>query len=267
MDLNDDIQRVTVVTVVFNGAAELEKTILSVINQSYKNLEYIVIDGGSTDGTIDIIKKYDNKIACWISEHDKGIYDAMNKGITLASGNWINFMNSGDVFAHDDVVKTIFKRRYTREQPVIYGDVKVKYNEFSLYVKARNLSNFWRGMPFCHQSSFASTKLMKEIQFDLEFRLASDFNFFYKLWKNSCAFVYVPFAFAEISSAGISDKNRIRVIEEYEKTVTTNNSNYKYKLYFKIYRLNIKLRGCIKSLLSEKITSRFIRMRQKNKNR
>ena len=89
---------ITVVTVVLNGEKDFERTILSVINQSYKNIEYIVIDGGSTDGTLDIIERYKDKIDYVIIEKDRGIYDAMNKGINIASGDWINFMNSGDIF-------------------------------------------------------------------------------------------------------------------------------------------------------------------------
>ena len=85
---------VTVVTVVFNDAEHIEETINSVINQTYDNVEYLVIDGGSTDGTLDILGKYDDQIDYWVSESDKGIYDAMNKGIDLATGEWLNFMNS-----------------------------------------------------------------------------------------------------------------------------------------------------------------------------
>ena len=90
---------ISVITVCYNAKSNLEKTILSVLNQTYSNIEYIIIDGGSTDGTIDIIKRYDDKITYWQSEPDNGIYDAMNKGIQKANGEWINFMNAGDLFA------------------------------------------------------------------------------------------------------------------------------------------------------------------------
>lgn len=100
---------ITVITVVFNGNDSLEETIQSVINQTYDNVEYIVIDGGSTDGTLDIIKQHEGKIDRWLSEEDSGIYDAMNKGINLANGEWINFMNSGDVFHDNDVLLNFYK--------------------------------------------------------------------------------------------------------------------------------------------------------------
>lgn len=89
---------ISVVTVSYNAVGTIEQTLLSVINQTYPNIEYIIIDGGSTDGTVDIIKKYADEIVYWISEPDKGIYDAMNKGIKKANGEWINFINAGDSY-------------------------------------------------------------------------------------------------------------------------------------------------------------------------
>lgn len=93
---------VTVITVVYNDGSNLEETIKSVLTQKYKNIEYIIIDGGSNDNTLDVIRKYESKIDYWVSERDFGIYDAMNKGISAANGQWLNMMNSGDVFATVD---------------------------------------------------------------------------------------------------------------------------------------------------------------------
>ena len=91
-------QKVTVVTVCYNAVKEIEKTIQSVIGQTYDNVEYIIVDGGSTDGTLDIIRKYSSRITRWVSEPDKGIFDAMNKSARMATGEYINFMNAGDLF-------------------------------------------------------------------------------------------------------------------------------------------------------------------------
>jgi glycosyltransferase involved in cell wall biosynthesis len=114
---------VTVITVVFNGAGEIEETIRSVIQQTYDNVEYIVIDGGSTDGTLEIIGKYGDAIDHWVSEPDRGIYDAMNKGIRLAQGEWLNFMNAGDLFSAKDVVARIFSEPGNyRHSDFIYSD-------------------------------------------------------------------------------------------------------------------------------------------------
>ena len=100
--------KISVVTVCYNAADTIERTMLSVLNQTYHDIEYIIIDGGSTDGTVDIIRKYADKIAYWVSEPDKGIYDAMNKGIKVATGEWINFMNAGDYYYSNEVLKNVF---------------------------------------------------------------------------------------------------------------------------------------------------------------
>ena len=99
---------ISVVTVCYNAADTIEKTMLSVLNQTYHDIEYIIIDGGSTDGTVEIIRKYADRIAYWVSEPDKGIYDAMNKGIKVATGEWINFMNAGDEFVDANVLDKLF---------------------------------------------------------------------------------------------------------------------------------------------------------------
>src|ERR1700761_5977921 len=98
----------SVITIVYNNVRDIERTMLSVLDQSYQNIEYIIVDGASTDGTLDIIKKYGNRIARLISEKDEGIYDAMNKGLAAATGDYVLFMNSGDEFHSADTVSVVF---------------------------------------------------------------------------------------------------------------------------------------------------------------
>ena len=123
---------ISIVTVSYNAVLTIEQTILSVINQTYPNVEYIIIDGGSTDGTVDIIKKYANKIAYWVSEPDKGIYDAMNKGGLKATGDFIQFLNAGDWFENEHVIEKIFKDWYKRVD-VIYGDMIIRRSDGVYY--------------------------------------------------------------------------------------------------------------------------------------
>lgn len=117
---------ISIITVVYNSVNLIEETIKSVLEQDYPNLEYIIIDGGSADGTIQLIKKYEGKISLFISEPDKGIYDAMNKGIEYAHGEWINFMNSGDCFCTNDVLINIFSGKIDDTIRFIYSDYYVK---------------------------------------------------------------------------------------------------------------------------------------------
>lgn len=127
---------------------------LSVLNQTYLNIEYIIIDGGSTDGTVDIIKKYADRLAFWVSEPDKGIYDDMNKGIAHATDEWINFMNAGDKFVDYVVVNDLFNCGYDKHVKVIYGNTihKTEYGEFVL--RGEKYDVLRHHLPSCHQSFF-----------------------------------------------------------------------------------------------------------------
>lgn len=115
---------ISIITITFNAGNVLERTILSVLNQTYTNIEYIIVDGGSNDSTIDIIKTYSNKDSRirWISEPDNGLYDAINKGVKMASGEWINCMNADDVFTSDDVLEKIFSVDYPEGTDFLYSD-------------------------------------------------------------------------------------------------------------------------------------------------
>src|ERR1700761_112956 len=115
--------RLSIITIVYNNASDIERTILSVINQTYKNIEYIIIDGASTDGTLNIIGKYRDSISKLVSEPDKGIYDAMNKGLQQATGDYVLFMNSGDEIYAGDTVEKIFNTE--PDADIYYGETEM----------------------------------------------------------------------------------------------------------------------------------------------
>lgn len=197
--MESKMPKITIVTVTFNAIGCLEKTINSIIEQNYSNLEYIIIDGGSIDGTIDIIHKYETKISCWISEPDHGIYDAMNKGIHLASGEWINFMNAGDQFASSDILYKIFNNKKISNVDFIYGDSIREDNLGAYYYQAKP---FWESTKYCpiggicHQSSFVRLDWAKKNNFDLHYRYSADYAFMWNLYNAGKKFYYIPMAIA-----------------------------------------------------------------------
>lgn len=132
---------ISVITVSYNAVSTIEQTILSVINQTYSNIEYIIIDGGSTDGTIDIIRRYEDKIAYWVSEPDRGIYDAMNKGASKANGEYIAFLNSDDWYELDAV--SIIAQFADGKTDLISGIIKLYKNNIFLYAHGASMDNIY----------------------------------------------------------------------------------------------------------------------------
>jgi glycosyltransferase involved in cell wall biosynthesis len=180
---------ISVITVIYNGKSYLEKTIISVASQTYPKVEYIIIDGGSSDGTIDIIKKYSNNINYWISEPDNGIYDAMNKGVQAATGSWILFLNAGDTFFDDNTIEKFnsFLSKNSHNTPaLIFGDVMLIYPNGSEEKRhLKNSNTFLIRNMICHQCIFYSDTLFKQVGlFNLNYKLAADFEHFTRIrWK------------------------------------------------------------------------------------
>lgn len=188
--------KISIVTVCYNAVHTIEQTILSVSNQTYQNIEYIIIDGGSTDGTVEIIKRYESHFSYWISESDKGIYDAMNKGIKKTSGEWVIFMNSGDLFVDKTVLENVFLRdsHSNSEVLVLYGSYKEINNDIiSNEIKPLNICTLKYKMPFCHQSTFVKGEILKKYLFDSSLRIAADFKLFNSIYKKygEKAFQYI----------------------------------------------------------------------------
>lgn len=179
--MNEEKPLVSVVTVVYNDVSNIERTILNVVNQTYKNIEYIIIDGGSTDGTVDIIKKYSDRVAYWVSEPDKGILFAMNKGVDRARGEWINFMNSGDYFFNEKTIENVFFMPHPGAD-LLYGSFITKFSGITVKcIPSDNVkSRAWQGMPLCHNALFAKTALMKKFPFDTKFKVSADGDFVVK---------------------------------------------------------------------------------------
>ncbi|KAB7892672.1 glycosyltransferase family 2 protein [Poseidonibacter ostreae] len=223
---------ISIITVVYNGEEYLEETIQSVIDQNYENIEYIIIDGSSNDRTIDIIKKYEDMVDYWVSEKDCGIYDAMNKGLDLISGDWTNFMNAGDGFYQSDTIQKLFLKNIYDQYVVIYGDTLFKYEKFSKKKKKLPISSFWKEMIFSHQSTFISVKEHKKRHYDINLVIGADYKLFYSLYINNFGFYYTDSVISVMAPDGISDKFRVKSILERYKVLKSINNKFYYKFFY-----------------------------------
>lgn len=201
--------KISVITVTLNVAHNLNKTLESITGQDYPDLEIIVIDGGSTDGTVEVIKSFSEHIAYWISEPDQGIYDAMNKGLALAKGEWVNFMNAGDTFYNRWVLADVF-RQEVEDAGVVYGDSIANYKTFKAMRKALPVKDLWKGMVCCHQAMFFRASLIKNMAYRPGSYFSADYELTYRLFKTGKSFRYVPITIAVFDTRGTSNLNMVK---------------------------------------------------------
>jgi len=247
---------VSIITVVRNGQAHLEQTIKSVLNQTYNNIEYIVIDGASSDGTLDIIRGYHDRIDYWVSEPDKGIYDAMNKGVDLATGGWINFMNAGDRFYQTDTVQRVMSSDCGTAD-LVYGHCQMVYDpDFSLIWKAKEITDLWKGMIFRHQSLFTKTSVCKRLYFSLDYKIGADFAFIFSCYQNKFKFSNIDLVVSSVSAGGLSDTNIILAWKETRRVVVQYHNTLKVNIYYRWMILLAYLKIAAKKILPSKIRNR-----------
>lgn len=213
--------RLSLITVVYNNAATVGDAIESVTGQSHKDIEYIVIDGGSTDGTIDIIKAHINKIDVFVSEKDKGIYDAMNKGILKATGDVIGILNSDDIFNDENVLTDIsLKFEEDPELDILYGNlVYVSKNNVNRIIrnwKSKKYSDsfFQNGNVPPHPTLFLKSRVYKEAGlFNLKYKLAADYEFMLRIFTNyNFKSAYINRLIVKMRLGGATNKNLKNII-------------------------------------------------------
>ena len=201
---------ISIITIVLNGKILIEETILSVINQKFLNLEYIIIDGGSTDGTLEIIEKYKGSIYKIISEHDGGIYQAINKGISLCNHSLVGLIHCGDRFA-SDTLSIVYSTFLNINSDIYYGDIEILEEEDDDYVSKFEIADHTllkNKMSIFHPSTFVKLSVYKNFGFyDCKYQSASDYDFFLHLYLQGYKFVHVPLILATFRSGGISGKN------------------------------------------------------------
>lgn len=204
---------ISVITVVFNRKNELEETLLNIISQNYNCYEIILIDGGSTDGTLDVIKKYQDHISYWISESDKGIYDAMNKGVNAAKGEWLNFMNAGDSYASNEIFNNIFyKNMLNKNYDLIIGNTDIDYGNFLRNQPVGDLNNLWKGAQFIHQSVFIKRSFQLSNLYNINNKISGDFEFFYNSYKSEANIKFISYVVSIFKAHGVSDTKRVSAV-------------------------------------------------------
>jgi len=209
--------KLSIITVVYNRVNSIEKTIKSVLSQTYKDFEYIVIDGNSNDGTVDIIRKYDDKISYWESEPDTGIYHAMNKGIAKAAGDYIQFLNAGDYFLDNDMLEKIFSEEQTVD--ILYGDYYLSEDKTKTRYYPDNLTMFFFYISSLgHQASFIKRSLFEKYTYNEKYKIVSDWEFFFKkiIFEN-CSTKHLNYPICYFDLTGISESQSTKELEKKER--------------------------------------------------
>jgi glycosyltransferase involved in cell wall biosynthesis len=200
----------SIITINYNNREGLERTIESVLSQTFRDYEYIVVDGGSTDGSVEVIKQHASRIKQWVSEPDGGIYNAMNKGLRMAKGDYINFINSGDCFSDDSILRRVSKS-IRRDTGFLYGD-HFDYIPGSVPT-FHPCRPFWMfetpfmHKGFCHQSSFVKRELALQHPFDERLKIAADYKMFYELYTEGVPYVYIPYPICIYENTGTSQRH------------------------------------------------------------
>lgn len=204
--------KLSIITIVLNDKQNVEKTILSVLNQNIQ-LTYIIIDGGSTDGTLDIIKKYEDKITILISEKDDGIVDAFNKGLDLALGDIVGIVNSGD-FLEENALSYVVEN-FDKDTDIIYGNVQYFINDKKDYIYSANHNYLDKFMSLNHPAIFVKKSLYEKFGlFDNNFPLSMDYELMLRFFINGAKFKYINRVLSNMSLGGVSDINWRKAYKE-----------------------------------------------------
>lgn len=204
--------KITIITVAFNAKDALEKTMHSIDMQDYPNMEYIIVDGGSSDGTISVLEAYEGKLDKWTSEPDKGIYDAMNKGISMATGDYCIFMNAGDCFAEPSTIRRAVREFHDAD--VVYGDI-TKDGALKKSLSPRNCHKMY----YCHQAVFTRTCCLREYPFDVRHRFSADFKQAKQLFLTGKKFRQLNSTIAIFDTTGISNTQRSKGLLDNIKVI------------------------------------------------
>ena len=257
----------SIITINYNNSQGLLETIQSVSNQTYRDFEFIIIDGGSSDGSLDILKKYDSQITYWISEPDKGVYNAMNKGITKVHGDYINFMNSGDCFYDSMVLANIAAQNLTEDLIVgrdYHYNAETKEGFATILPPRLSMLTFiHHTLP--HQSSFFKRELFRNKQYDETLKIAADLKFYIdQICVEQCSVKFVDIIVCKREPDGISWTYNKKRLQEHSRVIQEILPSGAIKDYETLYLLDketmYKLMHLIENVKSRKWLTLFIKI-------
>jgi len=212
-----DSLKISVITVSYNSAKTIQNTISSVEAQDYPNFEYIIVDGDSNDGTLDIIKNHEHIIHKWISEKDSGIYDAMNKGLKMATGDLLILLNSDDQFSHSHALKEI-ARQYQGPETILIADTLMIKGRVESVWKVKELKNLYFQLPFMHTSCFVPREVYTQLgYYNTQYKIAADCDFLLRTLRANCKFHKLEKPVVKMFEGGASEKNFILGRKEYRE--------------------------------------------------
>ena len=214
--------KISVITATWNSALTIDDTIRSLIAQDYPNIEYIIVDGASTDSTLDIVRRYGDRIAVVVSEKDKGIYDALNKGIALATGDVVGFLHSDDFFADDRVLSRIAEAFVKRSLGAVYGDLDYVSKSDTTKIVRRWVSGSFKRSKFRngwmppHPTFYMRRELYLSLgSFDLKFSIAADYDSMLRyLWTNRISATYIPSTLIKMRVGGESNQSLLNILKK-----------------------------------------------------
>jgi len=236
-------KKLSVITVTYNAEHTLERTLKSVREQTYPAIEHIIVDGNSNDGTVALIHRYENERLKWISEPDKGLYDAMNKGIKMATGDYLCFLNAGDTFYDTDTVQKTFASSDEGHSPdILYGETAIvddngRFLHMRRLQAPKNLTwkSFKHGMVVCHQAFIVKRELVEP--YDLSYRFSADFDWCIRMMKKAKNIYNTDLILVDYLNAGMTTANRkaslrerYRIMEKHYGKVST----FLYHIWFVI---------------------------------
>ncbi|MEY0234828.1 glycosyltransferase family 2 protein [Providencia manganoxydans] len=219
--------KVSIITATYNSSNTIIDTLTSLENQSYKNIEYIIIDGASKDNTLEIIKKYSTKVSKIISEPDKGIYDALNKGIEVSTGDIIGFLHSDDILAYPTAIEDLVNTLMNEQSQAIYADLEYVSKENTSNVVRRWISgnykhsNLKKGWMPPHPTFFMKRNLYKQYgSFDLNFKISADYDSLLRyLWLNNISVSYLPKVVTKMRVGGESNRSFLNILKKTKEDI------------------------------------------------